>query len=30
MMRKWRVDNIAALLELGVARGVLKPHAVSV
>ena len=27
MMRKWRVDNIATLLELGVARGVLKPHA---
>ena len=23
MMRKWRVDNIAAMLELGVARGVL-------
>ena len=29
MMRKWRVDNIAILLELGVARGVLKPNAVS-
>ena len=28
MMRKWRVDNIAALFELGMARGVLKPHAV--
>ena len=29
MMRKWRVDDIAILLELGVARGVLKPNAVS-
>ena len=27
MMRKWYVNNITALLELGVARGVLKPYA---
>ena len=27
MLRKWRVSNTAALLRLGVARGVLKPYA---